>query len=100
MRDEAGRKPTMKDMFPDVKEARVGKLLEDPDLIAFAALADLACQINLIEELGTDKAKLNKLIQRVYSPAMTALKDKLISQGWSITEIGAAARFSEGNLDN
>lgn len=88
----------IKDMFPRAKPERVESLLQSKDFQARQALVDLSSQIKRKQETGKDVTALTELLDRLYTPSMQALGDKLTKAGWTQTEQSAAHMVAQGKV--
>ncbi len=85
-------------MFPDVKPDRVEQLLLNSDFQARHGLSTLLITLDLKKKAGLDVADLSKALVTAYSPAMEALRLKLIAEGWDSAELSAAYMVAQGTM--
>ncbi len=96
----SNQKIPLRHMFPpsEVPQARVEEILELEDFKAEAALAKLYCDVNAAKNAGQDVEAFLSLLKVLYTPAMTALGERLYARKYTGAEVSAALMVADGVL--
>ena len=90
MENAPEKKPfNLKSLFPEIDEDRVETLTHDPSFIASVALLEMQDELLEMQQRGIDTGNLVETLHKT-EPARKALRDQLILDGWTETEISAA----------
>ena len=82
----------------DVTQARVEEILELEDTKAKVALAKLSCDLNDAKNAGQDAEGLLALLNIFYTPAITALSERLYARKYTGAEGSASLMVADGVL--